>query len=404
MAAPSPTRCGADAPLNNGAHTPSKDGTTTLLDSSATMPSDDSAATGLLAGDDAIGAFAAALGDTVGVDTEFIRVRTFHPVPALYQLAGQSGVGLVDAAAPATFTALKALLRDPERTKIMHACSEDLEVMAHHLGVRPQGLVDTQVAHAFLTPDYSASYAALAEHYLGVALSKQETRSNWLARPLSAAQLAYARLDVVHLPAIWRAQRAALLAAGRLAWMEEDMARLLAAAEQTPDAAYRNLKGVWRFRGQALAVLRSLASWREGEARRRDLPRAWTVRDDALLALARRDQLTREDIAAVLPPKPARRYAPALLAAHQRGLDDPAPPPNEPRPLGQQANIAVKRLRQAVVGVAEQLGMAPALLASRRDLETAVRHYRDHRELTTRIGGWRRDLLGDALRDILAAV
>lgn len=359
---------------------------------------------GLLAGDDAIAAFVATLGDAVGVDTEFIRVRTFHPVAALYQLAGAQRVGLVDAAAPANFAALKALLEDAGRTKIMHACSEDLEVMAHHLGVRPRGLVDTQVAHAFLTPEHSASYAALVSHYLGVTLGKHETRSNWLARPLSAAQLAYARLDVVHLPAIWRAEREALVAAGRLAWLEEDMARLVTAPAQTPELAYRNLKGVWRFKGQALAVLRSLASWREREARRRDLPRAWTVRDEALLTLARRDQLTRRDIAAVLPTKLANRYAPALLAAHQRGLDDPAPPADEPRPLGNQASAAVKRLRQVVAGVAERLGMAPALLASRRDLEAAVRHYRDHRELATHIRGWRRDVLGGALCDILAAV
>ena len=357
----------------------------------------------LLAGDEAIAACVAALGGEVGVDTEFLRIRTFHPIAALYQLAGDAGVALIDAAAPASFAALKALLLDAERTKIVHSCSEDLEVMVHHLDVCPRSVVDTQLAHAFLSPTPSASYAALVEHYLGVRLGKQETRSNWLRRPLSAAQLEYARLDVAYLKPIWQAQREALVEGGRMEWFAEDMRRVLTTPPEPPERWYRNVKGVWRLKPPELAVLRSLATWREREARRRDLPRAWTVRDEALFTMARWPCLREEDVAKVLPKRSARRYAAALVEAHQRGVDDPDPPPREPRPLSARAGAVAKTLRDIAVREAERLQVAPSLLAGKRDVETAIRHHREHGALPERLGGWRRAIVGDAFHAVLAA-
>lgn len=357
----------------------------------------------LVCGDDAIAACVASLGDEVGVDTEFIRIRTFHPVAALYQLAGDGEVALVDATATASFDALKALLLDPVRTKVMHSCSEDLEVMAHHLGVRPLAVVDTQLAHAFLSPAVSASYAALVEQYLGVRIGKQETRSNWLRRPLAAAQVAYARLDVAYLKPIWGAQREALETARRMPWFEEEMRAILATSPAPPERWYRNVKGVWRLKADELAVLRSLVAWREREARRRDLPRAWTVRDDALFALARRQCLTAEDVARVVPGRGGRRFAAALVEAHRRGLEDPHPPACEPRPLRTHASELAKTLRGIVGREAERLNIAPSLLAGKRDVELAVRHHRDHGELPERFAGWRHAVIGEEFSQVLAA-
>lgn len=356
----------------------------------------------LIVNDDALTAEVAALGNVVGVDTEFRRIRTFHPVPALYQLAGEDRVTLVDATAPATFAALKALLLDGERTKVMHSCSEDLEVVAHHFDLCPRNVVDTQLAHAFVSSDISASYAALVEHYLGLRIGKLETRSNWLRRPLTAAQLEYARLDVAYLTPIWRAQRDALGAAGRLSWFEEDMARVLTTPATPPERWYRNVKGAWRLKPCQLAVLRSLVAWREREARRRDLPRAWTVRDEALFTMARWPRLQTEDVAKVLPGRLGRRYAPALVEAHQRGLADPHPPVREPRPLGQRGSELAKTLRDIVARHAERLNIAPSLLAGKRDVEAAVRQHRDQGEVPERFHGWRHTVLGDEFQQVLA--
>ena len=339
----------------------------------------------------------------MGIDTEFIRVRTFHPIPALYQLAGDNGVTLADAQAPSDFAALQALLKEPTRTKIMHATSEDFEVFAHHFGLRPTNVVDTQIAHAFLTPDFSASYATLVKHYVGVELGKHETRSDWLQRPLTAQQVAYAREDVAYLRPIWEQQRAALAAKGRLAWFLDEMRSVLETTQETPQTWYRTLKSIWRLSRRELAVLRSLVCWREDEARRRNVPRAWIVRDEALFTLARRDCLRSDDLPPLMPQRTARRYGQALASAHRDGLEDASPPPRAPKPLGRSDSKAVVELRAVVEAAAQRIGMAAPLLARRRDLENALRHHRRHDDLPAKFQGWRNDVIGDAFRAVLAA-
>ena len=351
--------------------------------------------------DDTLATGIAALGSTVGVDTEFMRVRTFHPIPALYQLAADNGVLLVDAQATATFAPLKALLLDPARAKIMHACSEDLEVIAVHLGLRPVKVLDTQLAHAFLTPEYSAGYVKLVDHYLGRTLSQHETRSDWLARPLSDAQIRYAREDAAYLVPIWERQRDALDGCGRLRWFEEDMQRVLSTLPETPDTWYRTIKGVWRLNRRELAVLRSLIRWRELEARRRDVPRAWVAADERLTVLARRDELRPNDVLAVLPRRVAARYGKALARAHRAGLEDPEPPARISPPLKRAATAAVKEMRQLAGETAARLGVAKELIARKRDLEALYRHYREHRMLPDWFDGWRAEVLGVPLEDLL---
>lgn len=356
----------------------------------------------LVADDDELATRVAALGSPVGVDTEFMRVRTFYPIPALYQLGGESGVTLVDAQAPATFQALTALLADGERTKVMHACSEDLEVIARQFALRPANVVDTQLGHAFLTPHFSASYAALVAHYLGIVLQKHETRSDWLQRPLTAQQIAYAIEDAAYLRTIWERERDALAASGRLSWFTEEMALVLAKPVLEPEASYRAIGGLWRLSDTELGVLRSLAAWRERLARRRDLPRAWLVRDPVLLTMAQRESLTEDDLDHLLPKRAAKRFAPALLDAHRRGLADPNPPPRPPKPLSRAGNEVVKEMRAVVRSSAEQLGMAPELLARRRDLIAAYRCFQERGALPAHFDGWRADILRDALANVLA--
>ncbi len=344
------------------------------------------------------------LGRVVGIDTEFIRVRTFYPIPALYQLAGDGGVALVDARGNATFGSLKALLLDPARTKVIHGCSEDLEVIATHLDVQPANLVDTQLAHAFISAEFSSSYAKLVERYLGRKLGKHETRSDWLRRPLSREQLSYAQEDAAFLRPIWERQCNALADARRLEWFLEDMQRMLDAPVATPDTWFETMKGVWRLGCRERIVLRDLVRWREQEARRRDVPRGHTVKDEHLVALARCDRLEPGIVAGLLPRRTARRYGKVLAAIHRQGLADREPPPQATRPLNRRDNDLVRALRDAGRRESDRLGIAPELLARKRDLDADLRHFRRHGELPPRyLRGWRRGVVGDIFAGILSA-
>ena len=127
---------------------------------------------------------------TLAIDTEFMRSDTFFAIPGLYQLAAAGDIYLIDPLSVDDWSPLVEALEDARQPVVMHSCSEDLELFYSHLGVRPNRLIDTQLAHAFLTDTFSISYAGLVDHWQQVEVSKDATRSDWLKRPLTAAQLA----------------------------------------------------------------------------------------------------------------------------------------------------------------------------------------------------------------------
>ncbi|MBA2239532.1 MAG: ribonuclease D, partial [Lysobacter sp.] len=166
----------------------------------------------------------------IGFDTEFIRERTYWPQLALVQIATGDAVLLVDPLAPGMNEALAPILDNPAILKVMHSASEDLIAFKRACGTVPAPLFDTQVAAALAGVAAGIGYQKLVMETLGVALEKGETRSDWLRRPLSPSQLQYAADDVRHLFALHDALRGGLEALGRLAWCQEDCARMLANA------------------------------------------------------------------------------------------------------------------------------------------------------------------------------
>jgi ribonuclease D len=169
-------------------------------------------------------------------------------------------------------------------------------VFARHVGAKPANLFDTQVASAFLSSDFSPSYADLVERYTGTQLGKHETRSDWLARPLREEQLRYAVEDIVYLLPVYRAQLAELTRLGRLAWFEEEIGHRIGFELIDPERSYLNLKKAWRCNRRELGRLQLLCAWRERYARTKDLPRGHVVKDDQLIDLVQRRTVDREAI------------------------------------------------------------------------------------------------------------
>lgn len=341
----------------------------------------------------------------IGLDTEFIRTRTFYPIPALYQVATPDATYLVDPLPIDRWDGFADLLCDPDATIVMHACSEDLEVFARHLQIQPAGLFDTQVAEGFLGPDFSLSYAALVARYGGATLAKQATRSDWLARPLSEGQLHYAREDVEHLLMLHESLLAGLRETGRLAWFEEENQHRTRANGVAPDQYYRSLKKARRFSPRQLARLQGICTWREERARARDLPRQRVVRDEHLLELAAQRRSDKEAVFGALPEPLARRFGRDLgraLEAADALSEAELPAPLE-TPLDQRQSELVKRLRNIARERAEQLGFAPELLSRRRDVEACLRHFIQHRQLHEVFRGWRYPLVGERFEAVLEA-
>jgi ribonuclease D len=337
----------------------------------------------------------------IGLDTEFQRTDTFFPLPGLYQVASGEQVYLLDPLEIGDFSPLLELLEDRRVTKIMHACSEDLELLRHHFGAMPVALFDTQLANAFVTPDYSVSFTRLVGARLGLELVQHETRSDWLARPLSDEQLRYACEDVYYLPPLYESLCDALERAGRADWFRAEMDLRGRFELGDPEAYYLSMKRAWRLPGQARARLQQLTAWRERQAMAEDRPRNRIVRDEHLLHLAQLAELTPQDLQDVLPRGVARRYQKDLLAAHDEGTARGEHPPPAEAPLGSASMAVVRELRDIARKQAEVLGMAPELLSRKREVEACVRHYAATGELSQAYQGWREALVGEAFRSCL---
>lgn len=339
----------------------------------------------------------------VGLDTEFIRERTFWPQLALVQIAVETGDGievlLVDPLAPGIAEALRPMLGDPGILKIMHSASEDLVAFGHACGAVPEPLFDTQIAAAISGTGAGMGYQRLVQETLGIALPKGETRSDWLRRPLSATQLEYAVDDVAHLFDLHDTLAARLDALDRAAWLREDCARLVATAGNMEGDRWPQLGGRagLYLDADAQRRLARLLRWREHYARSHDRPRSWILDNELATLLARDPPI---DMAALQQRLDAHPKAPRkLTAAIWDALATPLPDEAEmPIARGEEPDRKqLKRLQQAVAECSASLGLPDGVLASRKGLEAML----EGADWPGALSGWRRGQLEAALAPLL---
>ena len=163
----------------------------------------------------------------IGVDTEFRRTTRDNMRLALLQVNDGEEIYLIDAIAISDPMGNASFLHSKSVVKIFHSCKEDLEAVYSWTNEEMVNIFDTQIANAFLDSEYSISYQGLVEKMLGITLDKKETRSNWIRRPLSDAQLKYAALDVEYLIHLYVEQKEKLFKTSRLNWHNQDIERLI---------------------------------------------------------------------------------------------------------------------------------------------------------------------------------
>ncbi len=344
--------------------------------------------------------------DAVAVDTEFLRERTFHPRLCLVQVATPAGeVVAIDPLALDDLAPLAGLLSDPAVIKVFHACSQDMEVLLGTLGALPAPIFDTQVAAAFLGERLQISYNGLVHAFCGVTLPKSESLTDWSRRPLTESQVEYALDDVRYLIRAYGAMRARLAELGRLSWVLDETRPLASLAHYQTDRreAYKRVKRITSLTRRQMAVARELAAWREGRAERCDIPRKWVMSDEVLVALSRRAPRTVDDFRSIRGTEQlSENDVAAALVAIDRGRrcpPDRLPPVHHARKTPSAETDSVCDLMYALIRlVSERSGVATAMIASRDDLLD----YIDHPERSALREGWRFELVGTRLDDLLA--
>ena len=341
----------------------------------------------------------------IGLDTEFIRERTYWPVLALVQVAVGEEILLVDPTAPGIAAALAPILADASVLKVMHSAGEDLVALKRACGVLPAPLFDTQVAATLAGVGGSMGYQKLVEHVTGVVLAKGETRSDWLRRPLSASQLDYAADDVRHLFALHDTLEPKLRDLGRLPWLAADCARMLAnAADDDGDRwPHLALRGAQYLDPAGQARMLRLLRWREAQARHSDRPRSWILDNELAVALARTPPADPAELQVVLDgtPKAPRSLGAPLWQALSTALPDEAGMPLAR--ADDRDKTRLRALQDAVAARNAELGLPDGVLASRRGLQALLGATQaGEPQWPAALEGWRRQELEPVLAPLLA--
>ncbi len=348
----------------------------------------------------------------IALDTEFVGEDSFVPKLELIQIASDNRAAVIDfpaVQAAGSMDALWEIICNPAVQKVVHAGRQDLDLFSLHAGQIPKPFFDTQIAAAMVGFGPQVAYANLVQRVHGTKLAKAHTFTNWSARPLSPDQLAYALEDVTFLLAIHDHLQTRLTKLGRLEWAGEEFSRLEGAVADTrrePQERYQRVRGWDTLKPRSAAVLRELAAWREGEAKRRNVPRGRVMRDEVLLQLARHPPRHLQELRAArgLHGSEADRNGETILAVIQTALTLPPSDwpevPKERKPEPESAGL-VELLQAVMKARALDEEIAPTLLATSADLQALV-EAKDRADLDLPIlKGWRRELLGSILLDIL---
>jgi ribonuclease D len=334
------------------------------------------------------------------LDTEFHRERTYFPKLALMQFAIDGETTLVDPLA-VDLSALRRLFAS-ESVAVLHAAQQDLDVLTHACGAVPARMYDTQLASGFL--GYSTpSLVSLLMAELKVLAAKGDRLTDWLRRPLTPEQLAYAAADVDHLLALQDQLDKQIAELGRTQWVVEacEELRQRPASGTDPGQAWLRIKDVRMLKPRSRGVARALCEWRERRAMSVDVPVRQILPDLAVLGIAQRQPRTTHDLV----------QARGVEERHSRGTlgqeildavadgqrDDIDLPPPDGEELDRQLRPAVALVSAWIADLARKQRVDTTLLATRADLVALLRGDSDARLLQ----GWRAELVGDGVQRLV---
>lgn len=342
--------------------------------------------------------------DAIALDTEFIRTNTFYPLPGLIQVGTGTDVFLIDPLTIDQWKPLARLFENSSVIKVLHACSEDLEVFKLLTETVPRPLFDTQLAAAFANLGFSLGYQALLKHILNIDLPKDETLSNWRQRPLTDTQVRYASLDVAHLLEIYKHLEQQLASTPKKAWLEDECLTLtLNVLPFDPENAWKKVKRGWQLRPQQLAVLRALCYFREVASRSQDVPRNRIIPEGSLWPLARFQPNSMNNLRKIskMHPNIIRNHGEQILSIIRSSSQVPEVqrPEKQPPPLPKSAKVWGKRIKILMSQLADELQLPLELLMPRKLTTPLLRCWQNNGQfiLPDTLKGWRRDIIAPPL-------
>ncbi|KAA1187292.1 ribonuclease D [Photorhabdus heterorhabditis] len=347
----------------------------------------------------------------IALDTEFVRTRTYYPQLGLIQLYDGEQLSLIDPLNITNWQPFRELITNPQILKFLHAGSEDLEVFLNAFQCLPEPMVDTQVLAAFIGHPLSCGFAALVAEYIHVELDKSESRTDWLARPLSEKQCEYAAADVYYLLPLADILMTATTQAG---YMEAAIGECELISQRrreilAPECAYKQIGNICQLRPQQLACLKKLAAWRLNQARERNLAVNFVIREENLWQVARYMPTSLAELDALgLSGQEIRCHGRRLLAmvVESEKIPESECPPPVTNLIDQPGyRQAFKDIKALISQISEWHKFNSELLASRRQINQLLSAHWKLKRLNGKpelLSGWRGEWLAEPVAEILS--
>jgi ribonuclease D len=340
------------------------------------------------------------------LDTEFVRTRTYYAKLGLIQAYDGKTLALIDPVAITDLSPFWQLLTNPKVVKLVHSCSEDLEVFAHYGECQPSPLFDSQIAASLAGFGHGLGYAKLVDACLQVEIDKGESRTDWMKRPLTEAQLQYAANDVFYLYQLYPQLQEKLAASNRIEWLFEEGQRMTEGRLSLPegDSVYLKVKNAFQLSSQQLAYLKVLAKWRLNKAVSRNLALGFVVKDHALIALAKKQPTTLAELAQLndLTDQEKRIHGKDLLTVMATADLVNLPEEVDIVALKSGYKSAFKEVKNVLTELCERENVALEFVGSKRHIHEFLLWLFNNKTTSTPLllSGWRGMLIGDLLGQV----
>ncbi|MCL6248462.1 HRDC domain-containing protein [Acinetobacter sp. ANC 4945] len=343
-----------------------------------------------------------------GLDTEFIKVDTLWPKLGLFQINVQNQVYLLDGTTLDLSQFWQKLFAAQQN--IFHACSEDIDLIYHYAQHKSlENVFDTQVGMSFLGHGLQVSYQNALKTMLDVDIDKDQTRSDWLARPLSAEQMNYAANDVHYLMNLSQTIQNELAAKSLLNCVLEDCKNLTyEIGTETPIHLLYHDVGNYRHSRRQLMQIQQLAVWREQMVKALNQPRSFILKNSTIIDMVEKNPKNNFQLSAVkdIRPNIVREHGKIILDLLKFLPEQAEWPLRMARPIRHSSQDIGSRVDTVIQRAVQETSVPKEVLMRKKWLNALYQHvvfHNDEQDLPSYLLGWRYDLLTKPLIEVLHA-
>lgn len=344
---------------------------------------------------------------TYALDTEFIKVDTLWPKLGVFQINVQDKTYLLDGKT-LDFSQFWHKIQKADQI-IFHACSEDIDLIYHYAQIsKLNNVFDTQIAMAFLGYGLQMSYQNALKQVLGIEIEKDQTRSDWLARPLTEKQLSYAANDVKYLTSLANILKQQLIEKNILQYVLEDCNNLTQEiAYKTPlEEIYKEV-GNYRHSRRQLMQIKQLSMWREQLTKSLNLPKSFILKNATIIDLVEKNPRNHFQLSTIkgIRPNVIREHGKVILDLIKFLPEKDIWPHTLPRPIKIMSVEVAEKIEQLIEQVSIQTTIPKAILIRKKWMNDlyhyVVSQQDDISSLPGYLTGWRYALLTQPILDLL---